>query len=69
MYITLHAIVLSLRPRMFYSYISLENSFVSYDYETYVRRGLVRDWLDRENFSQWTQKWHQISHNLLKEIQ
>ena len=29
--------------------------FVSYDYNTYVGRGLVLDWLDRENFVQQAQ--------------
>ena len=37
-------IMLYLHPRTFYSYISLENSFVSFDDETYVGRGLVLDW-------------------------
>ena len=34
----------------------LENRIDSYDYETYVVRGLELDWLDRENFVQRTQK-------------
>ena len=40
---------------MFYSYISLKNSFISYDYETFVGQGLFLDWSDRENFVQRTQ--------------
>ena len=37
---------------MFYWYISLEYSFVSYDYGTNVGRGFILDWLDRENLLQ-----------------
>ena len=57
-----------LQPRMFYWYISLENSFVSCDYGTNVGRGFVLDWLDCENLLQLTQKWVQLSTILLKKI-
>ena len=49
-------IQLYLQPRMFYWYISLENSFVSCDYGTNVGRGFVLDWIDCENLLQLTQK-------------
>ena len=32
-----------LNPRLFYPYVSLEGSFVTYDNKTYVGRGLVID--------------------------
>ena len=37
---------------MFYSYISLENSFVSFVNETCLRWGFILDELARENFVQ-----------------
>ena len=47
--------MICLHPRIFYLYISLQNCFVSYDYNTYVGRGLVLDWLDHQNFVQQAQ--------------
>ena len=42
---------------MFYSHSSLENSFLLYDYNTHVGKGLIDlDCLDHENFVQQTQK-------------
>ena len=50
--------------------VSSENSFFFslFDNETYVGHGLVLDWLNRENFVQWIQKWCQLSYTLLKKI-
>lgn len=60
--------------------VSLENSFVLYDYKTCVRRGLVLVWADKEIFVQRTQKmtwtfvhtvekniinWHEVKNNTL----
>lgn len=45
-----------LHPKKIHLYISVENSFVSYDYEIHEGRGLVFDWLVREIFVQWPQK-------------
>ena len=50
---------------MFYSYVSLENSFLSYDYNTHVGQGLVPDCLDHKNFVQQTQKGHLLSYTVL----
>lgn len=55
-----------LQQRMFYFYISSENSFRFISTKKYMwGRGIVLLWLDWQNFVQRTQKWHQTLYTLI----